>query len=312
MMTENDIRQEWDRHSGDTLPQKQLDEAFDRVIEAADAAERAYMHIRAGRSRRRFIRIARTGVAAAAVLLAVPWLTLSVHEALHKNPEQTTAQTAAGQVRLCEVCTKNGETRDVVLPDGSKVTINAGSVLIYPDRFSPLERNVYLSGEAVFDVTHSDESSFTVSTSDIDIKVYGTVFNVNSYPDGDRVSATLCEGSIAALIKRSGESVSLVPDQRLEYLRGSGGASVSAVNASEDTAWTGGDLCFRSATVHEIAKTIERKYGLQTYLTSGKYDSTLLTAKFIHGETLEKTLDAVCRLVPGMSYRIENGCIYIR
>ncbi len=311
-MTDNDIRQEWHRHSDDSLSKEQLDDAFDRMMACADAAENSYKGNRSGYARRRFARTTWITVAAAVTLLIVPQITLFVHKSIHKedSPQAVSGQTFE-PVHLCEVYTNNGETREIVLPDNSKVRLNAGSVLIYPEKFSSAERNVYLSGEAVFEVTHSDKSSFTVSTSDIDIKVYGTTFNVNSYPEGDHTSATLCAGSIAAHVKKSGELISLVPSQRLDYLRGSGSASVSRVNASEDTAWTRGDMCFRSANIHEIAKSIERKYGLETYITSGRYDSTLLTAKFVHGETLEKMLDAICKLVPGMTYRIENNCIYI-
>lgn len=80
----------------------------------------------------------------------------------------------------------------------------------------------------------------------------------------------------------------MVPNERLSYDRATGEATVTHVNAAEDTAWKRGDMCFRSENIHGIAKAIERKYGLNTYITSGKYDDMIPTAKFVHGETLDQ------------------------
>ena len=218
----------------------------------------------------------------------------------------------AGPARLCEISTHNGETREVILPDSSKVLLNAGSVIIFPERFSAAERTVFLSGEAIFKVTHNQNIPFTVNTSDLAIRVHGTTFNVNAYPESGSTAATLCEGSVSATLNSSGESFLMVPNERLSYDRATGEATVTHVNAAEDTAWKRGDMCFRSENIHGIAKAIERKYGLNTYITSGKYDDMILTAKFVHGETLDQMLSAICKLVPGMRYHIENNCVYIR
>lgn len=104
----------------------------------------------------------------------------------------------------------------------------------------------------------------------------------------------------------------MVPDERFSYDRETGKSTISRVNPAEDTAWKRGDMCFRSENIHAIAKAIERKYGMNTYVTSGKYDDMILTAKFVQGETLEQMLGAICKLVPGMRYSIVNGCVYIR
>ena len=171
---------------------------------------------------------------------------------------------------------------------------------------------MFLSGEAIFKVTHNQNIPFTVNTSDLAIRVHGTTFNVNAYPESGSTAATLCEGSVSATLNSSGESFLMVPNERLSYDRATGEATVTHVNAAEDTAWKRGDMCFRSENIHGIAKAIERKYGLNTYITSGKYDDMLLTAKFVHGETLDQMLSAICKLVPGMRYHIENNCVYIR
>ena len=307
-MTDKDIRDEWEKHYDDTLTKKELDEAFTQVMASADGLEKAQTKILRTGLRHRISRIAMRCAAAVAVLFFVPWATLKVNERL--NGEE--ALIAAGQTKICEISTHNGEMREVILPDSSKVMLNAGSVIIFPERFHAAERTVFLSGEAIFEVTHNQNIPFTVNTSDLAIQVHGTTFNVNAYPESGSTATTLCEGSISATLNESGECILMVPDERLSYDRATGKATVTHVNASEDTAWKRGDMCFRSETIHGIAKAIERKYGLNTYITSGKYDDMILTAKFVHGETLDQMLRAICKLVPGMSYRIENNCVYIR
>lgn len=307
-MTDKDIRREWENHINDTLPKADLDNAFSKVMSVADNLERARDIAARTGIRHKIRRAALTLTAAAAMLVAVPWATLKINALVSGESKTILAETP----RMCEVSTHNGETREITLPDGSKVMLNAGSVIIYPEKFHSSERNVFISGEAIFEVTHNQQVPFTVSTSDIDIHVHGTTFNVNAYPESTTTSATLCEGSISATLKESGRSIMLVPDERLAYDRGTGKASVTHVNSAEDTAWERGDMCFRSESIHSIARAIERKYGLNTYVTSGKYDDMILTAKFVHGETLDQMLGAICKLVPGMRYRIENDCVYIR
>lgn len=306
-MTNNDIRNEWEKHFGNTMPEKELDEAFDKVMSSADRREKAQSAIMRIGLRQRIRRIALTCASAAAMLIFVPWITLKLNDRIAEKQAAV-----AESPKLCEVSTHNGETREIILPDNSRITLNAGSVLIYPEKFSSTERTVFLSGEAIFEVTHNEALPFMVNTTDLTIQVHGTTFNVNAYPEARGTSATLCEGSISATLKGSGESILMVPDERLDYDRQTGESSIVRVNSAEDTAWKRGDMCFRSENIHTIVKAIERKYGINTYITSGKYDDMILTAKFVQGETLEQMLGAICKLVPGMRYSIVNGCVYIR
>lgn len=306
-MTNKDIRNEWEKHFGNTMPEKELDDAFDKVMSSADRREKAQSAIMRIGLRQRIRRIALTCASAAAMLIFVPWITLKLNDRIAGKQAAV-----AENPKLCEVSTHNGETREIILPDNSRITLNAGSVLIYPEKFSSTERTVFLSGEAIFEVTHNETLPFMVNTADLTIQVHGTTFNVNAYPEARGISATLCEGSISATLKGSGESILMVPNERLDYDRQTGKSSILRVNSAEDTAWKRGDMCFRSENIHAIAKAIERKYGINTYVTSGKYDDMILTAKFVQGETLEQMLSAICKLVPGMRYSIVNGCVYIR
>ena len=92
-----------------------------------------------------------------------------------------------------------GEKYSIVLPDGTKVFLNAGTTLRYPDHFEGGSREVYLNGEAYLEVTKDAEHPFVVKTEEVEVKVLGTVFNVNAYPEGEWVRTTLVEGKVEAV-----------------------------------------------------------------------------------------------------------------
>src|SRR4030042_4196381 len=119
-----------------------------------------------------------------------------------------------------EVFVPLGARSQVTLSDGTKVWLNAGSKLKYPMNFSEASREVNLEGEAYFDVVRMKDKLFIVKTSDINIKVYGTKFNVKSYPEENIIQTTLVEGSLSVepLWNREGkEPVYLKPNQSITY-----------------------------------------------------------------------------------------------
>ncbi len=110
----------------------------------------------------------------------------------------------------------------ITLSDGTKVWLNAGSKLRYPMNFSAKIREVYLEGEAYFDVTKMEKKLFIVKTSDVNIKVYGTQFNVKSYPNENQIQTTLVKGSVIVepIRDNSKESpIILKPNQTVTYYK---------------------------------------------------------------------------------------------
>ena len=107
-MTDNDIRNEWERHFADTLPENELDKAFTKVMSAADKREKAQSEIMRRGIRQKIRKIALTCASAAAMLVFVPWATLKINDKITNN--QSVAEAGA---KLCEVSTRNGETREV-------------------------------------------------------------------------------------------------------------------------------------------------------------------------------------------------------
>ncbi len=251
------------------------------------------------RGRRLARRIA--SVAAAVLLPLVSATTVYIY--MDHRPQQVLARCYA----------PNGEMRTVILPDSSSVRLNAGSVIIYPETFSGDTREIFLLGQASFDVRRDARHPFVVSTSDMTVEVLGTVFNVSAYADDQYSSVTLKSGSVKVSIPTApqGDFV-LTPGQQVVYHRENLYAEQRTVDTRDAFGWENGYLMLDGFTIHEVLRAVERKYGAKVYLASDRYDDMRVTAKFLHGETLQEFMGVLKELMPGMRYTIEEKTIYIK
>ena len=274
-----------------------------------DDIEKSYRAVlrRIGQSKqRKYKTLCWIGASAAAVV--VFFLSVLGIVSLFQKPSSDIEESYA---EMTECFVGNGEKQLITLSDSTSVILNSGSLLIYPKEFVGNRREVYLTGEAIFDVTKDEARTFIVKTPDFSVRVHGTLFNVSSYPDEECSYATLKEGSVSILADGNDEYL-LSPNQTLYYFRDSHKVTVAQSDVADIFSWKDGSLCFNSASIHLIIKTIERYYGVRVYLTTGKYDSALVTAKFIHGESVEELFSALCLIIPGMEYKVENNSIYIK
>jgi ferric-dicitrate binding protein FerR (iron transport regulator) len=213
---------------------------------------------------------------------------------------------------LMECIVPHGEIRAITLPDSSQVLLNAGTVLIYPTRFDGASRTVFLNGEACFTVSRNERQPFIVKTTDMDVHVLGTVFDVSSYADSEQALTTLKSGSVSVQLKNTDSAaILLTPSEQILYNRKSGIAEVRRVNVEHTLAWKDGHLVLQGMSMSEIAKTIERRYGVTIYLHANKYEEERITAKFLHDESIDDFLSVLKQLVPGMKYKTEGQKIYI-
>src|SRR5437773_11061947 len=127
--------------------------------------------------------------------------------------------TQSKAVAINEIEAKKGARSYMLLPDGTKVWLNSDSKLEYKDNFNDSIREVTLSGEAYFDVVKDAAHPFIVHTSDIDIRVLGTAFNVKSYPKESSIETTLIHGLIEVTNKKlpGSPKVILNPHEKLVF-----------------------------------------------------------------------------------------------
>ncbi|MCF8226234.1 MAG: FecR domain-containing protein [Bacteroidales bacterium] len=190
-----------------------------------------------------------------------------------------------------------GETASLELSDKTVVQLNAGSTIRFPQSFGKDTREVFLSGEAYFEVTKDQELPFIVHLDHLDVQVLGTSFNVKSYPDDNTVETTLDEGSVRVSKKSSatseGVNYVLVPGQHLCY-----NSETSTFNLKEDdtelhTSWKHGYYKFERARLDILVRTIERLYAIDVSIAQEKLESLTFTGSFYKDEPVDDVLKMV-------------------
>ena len=154
--------------------------------------------------------------------------------------------------------TPRGGQYQVILPDGTKVWLNAASSLTYPTAFKGVSREVRLNGEAYFEVAGDKEKPFKVMVGNMQVNVLGTHFNVMAYEDETAIRTTLLEGAVK--VTNGGASHLLKPGQEARLDRSSETLSLSEVNADEAVAWKNGVFQFGGASIETVMREIVRWY----------------------------------------------------
>jgi ferric-dicitrate binding protein FerR (iron transport regulator) len=198
----------------------------------------------------------------------------------------------SGKQALKVFAAANGERKNFQLPDGSDVSLNGGSRIDIPENYGVSTREIYLEGEAFFDVKHGSNLPFVVHTAAMDIKALGTAFDVKAYP-GERLTETsLVQGLVEVTIKEEGHrKVLLHPHQKIKWTyTGTGGDANTNNGVQQDarvkidtgkipagvqhmtktdngdlleTAWTQNKLVFTDEPFEGIAVLLERWYGVR-------------------------------------------------
>ncbi len=157
--------------------------------------------------------------------------------------------------------TPRGGQYQVILPDGSKVWLNAASSLHFPTVFSGSRRSVELIGEAYFEVAKNKALPFTVKVGDMQVSVLGTHFNINAYPDEDNIKTSLLEGSVK--ITKGNSSGTLRPGQQARMSNKEGMLKITNPNMNEVMAWKNGLFQFEGADIITIMRQIGRWYNVE-------------------------------------------------
>jgi len=155
-----------------------------------------------------------------------------------------------------------GKRIEVILPDNSKVWLNAGSQLTFPTLFDAVERRVYLEGEGYFDVEGDGECPFYVHTANMVVKVLGTTFNISSYKDDPFASTVLLSGEIElqGVGETLFESHVLKPGTAAVLRKDSKRLSISKETVEDHVSWTRKQLVLKNTPLSEILARLERVY----------------------------------------------------
>ena len=201
-------------------------------------------------------------------------------------------------------------TRSIIqLSDGSKIWLNADSKLRYPEVFKGGAREVYLNGEAFFDVAKSKGHPFIIHLASGTIQVLGTSFNVRAYDNEPVVETSVSTGRIAFIPKyrtshKKQDTVYLAPDHKASYTFAREELSTSTTSSKEDKAWTDGKLIFRGMTMEQIAVELERNFGKKVVFVDNEPKTFVFTGSF-ENNTLDEIMYYLT-ITKNFSYKITD------
>jgi transmembrane sensor len=189
-----------------------------------------------------------------------------------------------------------GQLKMVILPDSTKVYLNAASSIAYSNRFGADKRNVILKGEAYFEVVHKADCPFIVASNRLKTQVLGTSFDVKGYDDEPEITIAVTSGKVGVM---AGKSVLfLTANQMARFDRKQNKLiSRTATEASSQNAWINGDLVFDNQPLEEIARTLSRRYNTTIQIQNNQVARTVLNAHFDKNESLEKVIEVLCAYV---------------
>ncbi len=204
-----------------------------------------------------------------------------------------------------------GSTTDIMLPDSTLVQLNAGSCLVYSRNYGIENRNVLLDGEARITVRHNEALPFVLNAADMEIRDVGTVFNVRNYSNDDTAVVTLLEGEVKVSMNGDKIQNSLTRDQRLVYDRRDSSVKVDHTDATASAQWADGILFFDEERLGDIAKTLERCYGVSIDLKSESLAGRRIYGSFAVTELdVEEIIGNICT-VAGIHYKTHGKKIIL-
>ncbi|WP_372935858.1 FecR family protein [Mariniphaga sediminis] len=172
------------------------------------------------------------------------------------------------QIELTTITCPLGEIRQLDLPDGTTVYLNAGSKISYPQNFGNTEnREVKLIGEALFEVTKDKEKPFIVDLGNVHIKVLGTVFNVSNYIDDSDLEVFLAEGSVELISYDKAHlptnKMRMIPDQLATLTTTGQLLKLEMADFEDYGSWKDGYLVFNDEPLEEVVRKLKRKFDVE-------------------------------------------------
>lgn len=206
-----------------------------------------------------------------------------------------------------ELTAPAGQRIQLKLADGSMIWLKAGSKLRYPVTFTGNARELFLDGEAYFDVTHRDKQPFLVHTGSVTTKVLGTAFNIQAY--NHRLTVAVLNGKVS--VSEGNEALGIiVANQFLEYHPENKQVTLRDTIAGNMIAWTKGELILDNVTMEDAAITIGRWYNVEIVFASPELKKSRFSFSFLHGENIQEVMTMISHL-NGFSYHIEGNIITV-
>lgn len=211
------------------------------------------------------------------------------------NDTVTVAKKEEQQNGLNTIHVPYGKRTTLLLADGTKVFLNSGSSLVYPAEFSTHKREVYLEGEAYFEVAPEPERRFIVQTTYKAVEVLGTKFNVSVDKSRNRFEAVLVSGKIG-LDSNSGQ-IELAPNQYYGYSSDSGDDELKTVDVRNYISWVEGKLRVSREPLSAVIHKLEKSYNIEIEMLDTRYLTYEISGSLDLRIKAEETLDVLMTIL---------------
>lgn len=215
---------------------------------------------------------------------------------------------------MAQLVVPYGKRSNLQLADGTKVWINAGSALVFPQKFTGRERKVYLNGEAYFEVAKDNRMPFVVVTDRMDVRVYGTKFNVSNTNGNNQLEVVLVEGSVGLRetggLGLFGKETKLFPNQRAVYDKTDRETAIETVDVSYYTCWTQGLFEFKKESILTVFDKLSRYYNVR-FASDGNVElSKKISGKLDLKDSLEAVLKVISDAAP-VGFSIDGNQVIV-
>lgn len=228
---------------------------------------------------------------------------------------QSKQKNMPGQVASLEKKQNSKGMKSIIqLADGSKVWLNADSKILYPPLFEGNTREVFLNGEAFFEVAKNPQKPFIIHLANGTVRVLGTSFNIRAYDNEKIVETSVATGKVAFIPKykndsRRQDTVFLTPNNKVRYIFNAEKIAVLPTLATDDKAWTEGRMIFKAMRLQDIATELERNFGKKVVFADDEAKEYILTGSF-QNNTLEEVMYYLSK-TKGFYFKITNNDLLI-
>lgn len=213
------------------------------------------------------------------------------------------------EIRFNELEVPRGGEYKVRLADGTLVYLNSATRMKYPVKFDEKERKVYLSGEAYFEVAKDPERPFFVEMEGVEVRVYGTSFNVNTHQKGN-VQTVLVKGSIGVKVLSSGMESVIRPGQMAEFKQGNTKVDVKDVNVAVYTDWKDGIFRFENQRLEDILTVLSNWYDVDIFYQTVSVKELHFSGYMERYKDVSVILEAIT-LSTGVTFSVQGKTIIV-
>lgn len=213
------------------------------------------------------------------------------------------------EIRFNELEVPRGGEYKVRLADGTLVYLNSATRMKYPVKFDEKERKVYLSGEAYFEVAKDPERPFFVEMEGVEVRVYGTSFNVNTHQEGN-IQTVLVKGSIGVKVLSSGMESMIRPGQMAEFKQGNTKVDVKDVNVAVYTDWKDGIFRFENQRLEDILTVLSNWYDVDVFYQTASVKELHFSGYMERYKDVSVILEAIT-LSTGVTFSVQGKTIIV-